>query len=196
MHALEQALIHLRRSFERCIPLPDTVWADVQRPWQLRKVTRGETLTRAGELEHTFSLVLEGVQRVYFLTPDGQEVTVAFTYPYNYSGVPDAFFLQTPSAYMLEALTDGRILATDHASLMALMDKHRVLERWAWRLLAAAGAGRGKRERELLTLTAEERYARLLREAPQLIGLVAQRHLASYLGMSPETLSRVRAGRS
>lgn len=104
----EEALMLFRRSFERFSALPDEVWAEVRRPWRLRDVRRGEVLTRAGETERAFALVLEGVQRLFFTTPAGDEITVAFTFPPDYSGVPDSFFLQTPSAYTLEALTDGR----------------------------------------------------------------------------------------
>ena len=118
---------------------------------------------------------------------------MAFVYPPDYTGIPDSFFFQTPSAYALEALSDGCILATDHSTFSALMDRHRELERWAWKLFAYALSGRFKRERELLTMTAQERYERLLRESPHIIQLAPLRHVASYLGMSPETLSRVRA---
>ncbi len=192
----DDALGLLRHSFERLVPLPDDVWADVRRPWHLRSVSRGDVLTRAGDVERTFSLVVEGVQRGYFLTPDGDEVTVAFTYPPSYSGVPDSFFLQEPSAYTLEALTDGLVLSVDHAALSAMMSRHRELDRWAQRLLATALSGRGKRERDMLSLAAEERYRRLVRESPHVLNLVSLRHIASYLGMSPETLSRVRSARS
>jgi CRP-like cAMP-binding protein len=155
-------------------------------------VNRNEVLTDEGEVERGFLLVLEGVQRVFFTTSEGDEYTVAFAYPNDYSGIPDSFFLQAPSGYRLETLSSGSVLATDYNGLFALMDKHRELERWAWRLLASALQGRAKREREHMTLTAKERYERFLNESPQLIQQVPLKHIASYLGMSPETLSRIR----
>lgn len=187
------ALAQLRKSFERFVPLPDTVWAEVTRPWRLYAVEQGDLLTRETQTERRFSLVVEGLQRLYFTTPGGGECTVAFVYPPDYSGVPDSFFLQTPSAYALEALSDGCILAIEYESLSTLMHRHRELERWAFRLVLHALKGRSKRERDLLTLTAHERYERLLHESPQIIRLAPLKHVASYLGMTPETLSRVRA---
>jgi CRP-like cAMP-binding protein len=173
--------------------MPDAVWDEVREPWEMRTVQRGEVLTTVGEVERRFGMVVDGVQRVFFATPDGSESTVAFAYPPDFTGVPDSFFRQTPSPFTLQALTDGRMLQVDHDRFAALMDRHRVLDRWAWRMLAAAISGRARRERELLSSTAEERYRRLLRESPQLLQLVPLKHVASYLGMSPETLSRVRA---
>ncbi|WP_412068836.1 Crp/Fnr family transcriptional regulator [Rubrivirga sp. IMCC43871] len=196
MAPLDAALAALRSSFDQVAPLPDDVWADLRDVWRLRPVRAGEVLTRAGDVERRFAQVAEGVQRGYFLTPDAAEVTIAFAYPADFTGVPDSFFLQTPSAYTLEAMTDGAQLETDHSTFAALVDRHRALEHWVSRLLALALAGRGKREREMLSLSAEARYARLVRESPHLLDLVPLRHVASYLGMTPETLSRVRARRS
>ena len=189
-------LQQLRRSFERFGPLPDAVWDDLREPWHLRTVDRGDILTREGEQERFFSLILDGTQRMYFNTPDGDDHTVAFVYAGDYSGLPGSFFLQRPADYGLEALSDGLVLATDWASLSSLMERHVALERWARHLFMWALAGRGRREREMLTLTAEKRYARLLHESPQIVQLAPLKHVASYLGMTPETLSRVRAGRS
>jgi CRP-like cAMP-binding protein len=133
------------------------------------------------------------VQRIYFTGAQGDAHTVAFAYPPDYSGIPDSFFLRTPSAYTLEATTDGQVLAVHYDEFAALMSQHRELDQWAWRLFAAAAAGRAKREREHTALSAEERYERLLRESPHLLQLVPLKQIASYLGMSPETLSRIRA---
>lgn len=188
----DRALKRLRRSIEQFCTLPDTAWDDVCQAWVRCDANCGEVLTDEGETERGFLLVLEGVHRAFFTTREGNEHTVAFSYPVDYSGIPDSFFLQVPSAYRLESLSESSFLATDYDTLSALMDKHRELERWAWHLLASALRGRSKRERDHLILTAKERYERLLEESPQLVQRVPLKHIASYLGMSPETLSRVR----
>lgn len=186
----------LRAAFERFGPLPDAVWAELQVPWHLRTVRRGELLTGTGEVERRFMLVLDGVQRMYFPTPEGDQHTLAFVYAGDFSGLPGSFFLQRPAEYALDALTDGRVLATDWPSLSGLLARHVALERWARHLFMWALAGRMKREREGLTHSAEERYRRLLRESPQILQIAPLKHIASYLGMAPETLSRVRASLS
>lgn len=192
----ETALTLLRGTFERFGKLPDEVWRGVSEPWSIRSVRRGQILTHPGEVEQTFAIIVEGAQRLFFTTDEGDEHTVAFMYPPGYTGVPDSFFLQQASTTSIEALTDGRILATDYRSFSALMDKHRELETWAWQLFLTALSGRFKRERDMLTMTANDRYERLLRESPQILQIAPLRHVASYLGMTPETLSRVRAGGS
>lgn len=189
----EAALAKLRRQFERFVALPDAAWDEIRRPWTLRPFERGERLTREGQTERRFSIVVEGTQRLFFTTEGGHEHTVAFVYPPDYSGVPDSFFLQVPSAFGLEALSDGWLLSIEREPFARLMDRHRELDRWAWRLLAHAMVGRFQREREILTMPAQARYRRLLRESPHVLQLAALRHVASYLGMTPETLSRVRA---
>ena len=186
----------LRAAFERFTPLPDDVWAEIRRPFHLREGRAGQVLTREGETERSFGVVVSGVQRLYFTARDGDPVTVAFARAGDYTGVPDSYFLGQPSGYTLDVLEDGATFTADRDAFLPLLNRYAVLERWAWRLFLTVGAGRAKREREMLTLTAAERVDRLMRETPDLLLDVPLRHVASYLGMTPETLSRVRAGRS
>lgn len=68
-------------------------------PWQPLTVKRKTILTAAGETERSIYFVLEGVQRAFYLSDEGKEATIVFTYPPSFSGVADSFLTQTPSLY-------------------------------------------------------------------------------------------------
>lgn len=197
----EEGLQVLRAQIRSAVPpahlsRADLNWEALSEPWRVRTVEAGEILTRSGEVESYFSIILDGTQRVYLDGDAGEEVTVAFAYRPDPTGIPDSVLLGTPSAHTLVAVTDGAMLSVPRRVLHDLLDAHAPLNRWLWRLLAAALQGRARRERELLTTSAAERYDRFLRESGHLLQHVPLKHIASYLGMTPETLSRVRSNQA
>lgn len=182
----------LKPVFTRYITLSDDEWARIKAPWTYHTFARNEYVLHAGETERYFYFILEGIHRSYFMDVDGNEVCVAFAYAPGISGVPDSFLTQTPSFYTLQALSDGSMLAISYTDWQILFDAVPTLNRWAHLLFTDILVGRLKRERELMAFTAEERYQRLVRESPHMFQLVPQKHLASYVGMTPETFSRMR----
>ena len=184
----------LRTAIERHVVLPEAVWQDVRSRWrETVSCRKDEYLTKAGEVEKYFYLVLEGVQRLYYLTPEGNEVVLGFTFTGNFSGVHDSFVQQTPAQCYLQALSDTKLLGIRRKDLEALYDRHPVIERWGRLFIQDILFGRVQREVELTTHSAEERYRDFIRRSPVPLQQVAQKHLASYLNMTPETFSRQRA---
>ena len=104
-------------------PLKEDEWAAFEQIWQPFSCKRKTLLTKAGEGERYLYFVLDGVQRGYGITSEGEEATIIFTYPYSFSGVADAFLTQTPSAYFLETLTSSTFLRTTYAQLEELIDQ-------------------------------------------------------------------------
>lgn len=185
----------VRRTIERYVKLTDAEWAVVAPHWQPRDFPRGAFITRTGEVEPWFSIVEQGVQRL-FVEHDGSEVCVGFAYDGSWSGAFDSFVTRTPSRFDLRAITDSVLLGIEHADLQRLYDQLPVMERFGRLILEELVVGRATREIEQLSLSAEERYDRLVARSPKLLQLVPQKDIASYLRMSPETFSRLRARRS
>jgi len=176
----------------RYIELTAEEWSEVLGCWNERTFPKGAVITATGQVERWFSIVKEGVQRIYF-EHDGQEACLGFAYGGSWSGVFDSFVTQTPSRFVLQAVTPSVLHSIEHAELQRLYERIPKMERCGRLMLEDVLVGRAIREVEQLTMTAQERYDRLVHRSPHLLQLVPQKDIASYLGMSAETLSRLRA---
>ncbi|MEO9482533.1 MAG: Crp/Fnr family transcriptional regulator [Ekhidna sp.] len=152
-------------------------------------------LVEGGATARYFYFALSGVQAGYLLNNKGEKVIFGFSYQGSPSGIYDSFVTQTPSAYFMEALTDSRLIAISKEKYDALFTLFPEFYRWRTHFIEAILFGRGSREVEMLTLTAKERFDAFIKRCPNELLQIPQKYLASYLNMTPETFSRLRAMR-
>jgi CRP-like cAMP-binding protein len=191
LRVADDALVALRALLQRYVPLADAEWARFVGLLRPRRLRRGAHLVRAGERVHALSFVVSGVLRRYYVV-EGREVTTGFLVEHSFATDHPALCSDAPSESNLQALTGASLLSVDRAGLERLARGHA-----AWRELApAAGLAlarrRERRQIELLSRSPEERYRDLLRQCPALVDRVPHYHIASYLGITPESLSRLR----
>ena len=184
----------VRATIERYVVLSDAEWEEVAACWQERIFQKGAVITATDQVEAWFSIVKEGVQRIYF-EHDGVEACIGFAYGGSWSGVYDSFISQTPSRFVLQAVSHTVLFSIGYADLQRLYKQFPVMERFGRLLLEEVVVARATREVEQFTMGAQERYDRLMARSPHLLQLVPQKDIASYLGMSAETFSRLRARR-
>lgn len=182
----------VRTTIQRYVQLTDAEWEVVRAPWRVHSFPKGAMITAIGQVEGRFSIVKAGVQRMY-IPHDGEEVCIGFSYGHSWSGVFDSFVTRAPSRFGLQAITASELVSVQYEELQELYRAVPILERFGRSILEQLVVGRATREIELLTLDAEGRYKALLERSPQLLQLVPQKDIASYLRMTPETLSRLRA---
>lgn len=157
-----------------------------------RQLNRNEFLAEPGLVESSLFYVLSGTMRIYYPHED-EEICVGFSYEKTLICSYPSFILQKPSQYYIQALTKTELMAIPRAKFYGLFDRYRSIER-CWRLLEEqALLGKIEREVEMLTFTPEERFKRLLERSPHLFQLIPRKYIASYLRMTPETLSRLKA---
>ena len=152
-----------------------------------------EFIVEAGAVDKYFYLVLEGVQAIYLITEKGDKAIAGFSYKGDQSGVFDSFITQKPSKLFLEALTPSKLIAISKQDFDTLFELFPEFYKWEAKFLERIIFGRLARESELLTMTAKERFDAFTKRCPEELLIIPQKYLASYLNMTPETFSRLRA---
>jgi CRP-like cAMP-binding protein len=157
------------------------------------EVRKNEFLLKEGEVSHLVYYVKSGLLR-QFCYKNGKELTEHFACEGSLFVNIDSFFHQRPAHAMIEALEPVVLYGIPYKPLMSLiLESHEINLMYA-HILEKLLIGVHKKINAFRLETAHERYLRLLKERPDIIKRVPLVHIASYLLMSPETLSRVRAG--
>jgi CRP-like cAMP-binding protein len=155
-----------------------------------RALKRNDFLIRQGETETNLFYVIEGSMRIYYPHQD-EEICVGFAHDHNLICSFPSFIRQLPSDYFIQALAKTDVISIHRNDFYGVMENHRAIEK-AWRMLEEdALLGKIERETEMLTFTPEERYLRLMERSPHVFRNIPRKYIASYLRMTPETLSRV-----
>lgn len=154
-------------------------------------LSRNEHLKVRGSIDTKLYFVKSGSLRVY-VVDEFEEHTIRFGYQGSFITALDSFITGQPSDFYIQALKKTElkmITKTAYTSFMQsdpenLLLWHKILEQLVYQQM--------ERERDILTSSPVERYKRVLKRSPQLFQEIPHKYIASYLRMTPETLSRIK----
>ena len=152
---------------------------------------KGELLLRLGSTSDRIAFIEQGLFRQYYLL-DGKEVTTCFCRERTLTCSYRSLITQQPSELAIEALEESNVLSLGYQDLQALYDLDPFWQQVGRMAAEQEYLVRDHHTRFLQDLSAAERYEHILREEPHLLQRVSLQHLASYIQVAPETLSRVR----
>jgi CRP-like cAMP-binding protein len=157
-----------------------------------KKLRKKQNLLQEGDICIYNAFVEKGILRSFSIDEKGNEHIVQFAIEGWWITDLSSFLTNGNSIYTIEALEDAELLLLTTEAREALMDKIPMFERYQRILLQNAYIANQARINSALTETAEEKYIHLGNAYPGIIKRVPQHMIASYLGLKPETLSRVR----
>lgn len=162
------------------------------RLWEETKLlNRNDYLKVAGTIENHLYFILSGSVRI-FMIDENEEHTIRFGYKNSIVTCLDSFLTNKKTSFYIQALKKTQYMSVPKNDFYSLIDKTIENQKIWKQILEAFVIQQMERETDLLTTSPEERYQRVLNRSPQLFQEIPHKYIASYLRMSPETLSRIK----
>ena len=156
-----------------------------------KNIEAGEYLLRQGQICQHIAFIEKGLMRLYYLN-DGKEITNCFCKENTITCSYSSLITQTKSDMAIQAIEPCKLIVFSYDSLKKLYEKDLFWQQ-VGRLAAESEFINAEcHNRFLRDLTATERYQQILNDEPELLQRVPLNHLATYLQVAPETLSRIR----
>ena len=157
-----------------------------------KKIKRHHFLSEAGEVSHYQNFVNKGCLRSFYIDENGFEHNLQFAVEDWWIGDMSSFLTQKEALLYVEALEESEVLQIDNVIMEELYHKIPKLERFFRILLQNAFISFEQRIISTISKPAEERYLEFINKYPYFEQRLPQIHIASYLGITPEFLSKIK----
>ena len=154
-------------------------------------IKKNSDLQSIGHTCKTIYFLKKGVARIYYFKDD-IDITESFSFENNIVVRFESLFTGRPSKKAIQVLEDSEFFAINSIELFKLFDKYHDIERIFRKIFEEALVDTVNRVESIQFHTAEERYKSLIKEAPDVLKRVPLKYIASYLGITPVSLSRIR----
>lgn len=180
--------------FKKFSPLSKEAEAAIAEISNVLTIQKNKDLQPIGHTCKTIYFIKKGVARIYYYM-DGIDITEGFFFENSIIARVESLFTGKPSRKAIQILEDAEIMAINASQLFKLYDNFPEIERLFRKIFEAAYVDTVNRIEGIQFHTAEERYKALINEAPNVLMRVPLKYVASYLGITQVSLSRIRSHR-
>lgn len=182
----------LRKCISEQVHIPEKVMEDILSRFHPKLLHAGVNFIEPGRICRKMAYIQSGILRMYNIA-DGKEITLWIGSRNRFITDLSSFINQNPSRWFIETIGTSQLLTISREQHYHLVSKYHDWIEFDNRLLSNAFTLMEQRMFSHLYMSAEERYTALFNSDPELFNQVPLKHIASMLGMTPETLSRLRA---
>ncbi|HNE49586.1 MAG TPA: Crp/Fnr family transcriptional regulator [Chitinophagales bacterium] len=166
-------------------------WITLVQYGSIRSLKKGENFITANQVNTKIAFILKGAFR-FFYEKNDNEITCLLGFENNLIGSFESNILKQPCTQTIQAIEDSELFIIDYKDLEKLYDKSPKFERVGRIILEYYLAYLQQRITSYLLDTPEQRYVRLINETPDILNRVPLQYIASYIGVTPVSLSRIR----
>lgn len=178
--------------FNNKIPLTEAEQSLIKTYLSVKKIRKKQYLLQEGDVCKTIAFVEKGLLRSYSVDDNGTEHIMQFACEGWFISDLFSFLTADAATYNIEAVEDSELVLISKSANEELMNKCTKYESFSRILMTGAYIALQKRINSLMSFTLEERYETFIKQYPNIARRVPQHMIASYIGLTPETLSRVR----
>jgi CRP/FNR family transcriptional regulator, anaerobic regulatory protein len=183
---------NLKVFLEQFVHLKPEEWQLMQQHFKPMTLAKGDYYLREGQINRRLGWIIEGVCRYAYVTPAGEEHTKYFVKEGQFLSSIESFNQQKPAQESIQALTDVQLLVMSRDSYMSLFEQLPVWASLVQRITEYAFAKKLKDISPMVVQDARTRYETFLQQQPDVLQRVQLGYVASYLGMTQQSLSRLR----
>ncbi len=181
-----------KRQLLEWLPFLEEKWEKVSPYLHYQKAPARKILLREGEVAKRVYLILKGCCRLYIIKEDGTEITVQFFFERQMVASVESALTGEPSRLYLETMEECEFLVVEINSFLKIIELDPALKEHMFRFAFERFITYSHLFTSFLLDRPEARYRNLLKEYPDIARRVEQRYLASYLGITPVSLSRIK----
>lgn len=165
---------------------------DIIKLAHVKKLAAGDVYIDKGATHQKLGYIRKGLIRAYHLKENGDDLTLLLQWEGKFIASHDTIILQRPSRFIYQALEDTVLMELDYNKVEPILNNNPRLSSTQATFLRSMLAESMERVESFVLLSPEERYLKLMREKPDIVNRVADKYLATLLGITPVSLSRIR----
>ncbi len=176
----------------KTISLSDADKACLTENFKVKKLRKKQYFLQEGDIAFHTAYIAKGCLKTFTVDSEGSEHIYQIAIEGWWTADIYSFLTGEPAIYNIEAVEDSELLITDKVGRERIFERVPKFERFMRILIEKNVVANQHRLNSMMMLSAEERYLSFIKKYPQIVQRVPQHMIASYLGIKPETLSRIR----
>lgn len=158
----------------------------------VRTLAAGAIFIKEGETIGKLAYIKEGLIRAFHINEKGEEITLLLRWEDQFIAAHDTIFFQQPSRFVYQAIEVTTLLEADYDAVQHMLNSNPKLEQLRYYFVLNMLSQSMARVESFVLMSPEERYLQLIKEKPNLMQRVPDKYIATLLGITPVSLSRIR----